>query len=137
MLGFRIDSAELLDKLLKEVVSLQRTALKAPSYGVVCHVETGEEEGGLGLGEGVDGSSAASAAAAGGKKAALSAAEEDGVAAAAGGAGRADASADALAAYYADSNKSFDRPVLFSRELGLAVETPPEGLTLAQLWSAL
>jgi len=44
---------------------------------------------------------------------------------------------DALTAYYAESNKSTDRDPVYSPELGLAVETPPESLTLEQLWSVL
>lgn len=45
--------------------------------------------------------------------------------------------ADAFAAYFADSNKEADRPVVFSAELGLAVEAPPEGLTIDRLWAVL
>jgi len=44
---------------------------------------------------------------------------------------------DALTAYYAESNKSSDREPTFSETLGLAVEKPPEGFTLEQLWSVL
>lgn len=42
---------------------------------------------------------------------------------------------DALTAYYAESNKSSDREPMFSSELGLAVETPPDGLSLEKLWA--
>lgn len=51
--------------------------------------------------------------------------------------GSSEATADAFAAYFADSSKEADRPVTFSSGLGLAVETPPEGLTLERLWAAV
>ena len=44
---------------------------------------------------------------------------------------------DAYAAYLAEGPKEGDRNVIFSTELGLAVESPPPGMTLAQLWVAL
>ena len=51
--------------------------------------------------------------------------------------GSSEATADAFAAYFADSNKEADRPVVFSSDLGLAIEAPPEGITLDKLWAAL
>ena len=51
--------------------------------------------------------------------------------------GSSEATADAFAAYFADSSKEADRPVMFAPALGLAVETPPEGLTLDKLWAVV
>jgi len=49
----------------------------------------------------------------------------------------AEASHDALAAYYADSSKMPDREPEFNSSLGLAVEPLKEGVTIQQLWSVL
>jgi len=52
-------------------------------------------------------------------------------------AGAHGAGGDAYAAYLAEGPKEGDRPVVFSAELGLAVESPPPGMSLAQLWTSL
>jgi Bardet-Biedl syndrome 5 protein len=41
---------------------------------------------------------------------------------------------DAFAMYYADVNKHQDREPVYHPELGLAIETLPEGITLEMLW---
>ncbi|XP_055345505.1 Bardet-Biedl syndrome 5 protein homolog isoform X2 [Paramacrobiotus metropolitanus] len=43
---------------------------------------------------------------------------------------------DALALYYLDNGKG-QRRIIFSREIGLAIEEPPNGMTLADLWNPL
>mmetsp|Transcript_35410 Transcript_35410/g.69325 ORF Transcript_35410/g.69325 Transcript_35410/m.69325 type:complete len:346 (-) Transcript_35410:76-1113(-) len=48
-----------------------------------------------------------------------------------------ESSHDALAAYYADSSKQADREPEFNTYLGLAVEPLKEGVTIQQLWSVL
>lgn len=44
---------------------------------------------------------------------------------------------DAFAMYYADVNKHQDREPVFHPELGLAVESLPEGITLEMLWQCV
>ncbi len=41
---------------------------------------------------------------------------------------------DVFAMYYADTNKQRDREPITHPDLGLAIETLPEGITLDQLW---
>ncbi|GMF28113.1 unnamed protein product [Phytophthora lilii] len=43
-------------------------------------------------------------------------------------------SMDAFAAYYAAVNKNQDRPPTFSKELGLAIESLPDGFSVGDLW---
>ncbi|KAL4172021.1 hypothetical protein KRP22_007196 [Phytophthora ramorum] len=43
-------------------------------------------------------------------------------------------SMDAFAAYYAAVNKNQDRPATFSKELGLAIESLPDGFSVGDLW---
>jgi len=45
-----------------------------------------------------------------------------------------DEGGDVLAAYYADGDKGGDRPPVFDRRLGLAVEALPAGFTTGKLW---
>lgn len=42
---------------------------------------------------------------------------------------------DAFAAYFADGSKEMDRPVVFNSNLGLAIESPPPGLSVEKLWA--
>ncbi|GAV03274.1 hypothetical protein RvY_13722-1 [Ramazzottius varieornatus] len=44
---------------------------------------------------------------------------------------------DALAMYYIDGGNKQDRKIVFSKEIGLAIEEPPNGMTLADLWNPL
>ena len=48
-----------------------------------------------------------------------------------------DEATDTFAAYFADTSKEADRPAVFDEYLGLAVETPREGLTTEKLWAAV
>jgi len=42
-----------------------------------------------------------------------------------------------MAAYYADDGHSSERDIVLSDELGIAIEAPPEGLTLKSLWGVV
>lgn len=44
---------------------------------------------------------------------------------------------DLLAAYYADGGQDEDRQIVYSEELGLAIETLKEGYTLKSLWEVI
>lgn len=44
---------------------------------------------------------------------------------------------DAFVMYYADINKHSDKDPIFNNELGLAVETLPEGITIENLWQCV
>ena len=44
---------------------------------------------------------------------------------------------DAFAIYYADEDREEGRPPTYNDELGLAVETLPEGLSISDLWRAV
>lgn len=44
---------------------------------------------------------------------------------------------DAFAMYYADVNKHQDREPTFHPDLGLAIESLPEGITLEMLWQCV
>ena len=39
--------------------------------------------------------------------------------------------------YYMDGGNKRDRRIIFSKEIGLAIEEPPNGMTLADLWNPL
>jgi hypothetical protein len=39
--------------------------------------------------------------------------------------------------YYLDGGNKSDRRIIFSKEIGLAIEEPPNGMTLADLWNPL
>lgn len=117
LLGFRVDPAEKLAAVLKEITALRAAAMASPDFGITV--------------EGVEAAEKAAADAAGGAggKSAAKITEDVTIDAS------ESAANDAFAAYFADSNKEADRPVVFSPELGLAVESPPEGLTMERLWS--
>jgi Bardet-Biedl syndrome 5 protein len=117
LFGFRVEPPERLAQLEKEVKALREVAFASPDFGVAVVVEEGSGEEGAGAGK---------ALAAGG--------EDVEVVEPAGGAG---AASDAFAAYLAEGHKEGDRAVVFSPELGLAVEAPPAGLTVSQLWATL
>lgn len=44
---------------------------------------------------------------------------------------------DAFAMYYADVNKHGDKEPVFHPDLGLAIETLPEGITIEMLWQCV
>jgi Bardet-Biedl syndrome 5 protein len=120
LFGFRVEPPERMAQLEKEVKALREVAFANPDFGVTVVVEEGGgEEGGAG----------------GGSKGALAAGGED--VEIVEPAGREGAASDAFAAYLAEGHKEGDRAVVFSGELGLAVEAPPAGLTVGQLWATL
>ena len=54
--------------------------------------------------------------------------------------GRTEAAGDAFAAYIADGGggaEGNDRPPVFSKELGLCIETLKPGYTIENLWNAV
>jgi len=51
--------------------------------------------------------------------------------------GAEDGTATTMAAYYADDGHSSERDIVLSDELGIAIEAPPEGLTLKSLWGVV
>ncbi|RYE83664.1 MAG: Bardet-Biedl syndrome 5 protein, partial [Methanosarcinales archaeon] len=115
MLGFRVDPADALDAVHKEVVALRATALASPVFGVEFTLEEKPETlEALRVARVFD--------------------DGEGVIAGADAAGAG--TVDAFAAYFADSNKDTERPLAFHRDLGLAIETPLEGITLEKLWAA-
>ena len=117
LFGFRVEPVERLAQLEKELKALREVAFASPDFGVAVVVEEGSGE---------EGAAAGKALAAGG--------EDVEVVEPAGGAG---AASDAFAAYLAEGHKEGDRAVVFSPELGLAVEAPPAGLSISQLWATL
>ena len=110
MLGFRIDPTSALESCLKELTALQSTSSVSPVFGVEFTVEEKPES--------LDAVTVPHTA--------------DDVEVVSG-----EDTADAFAAYFADSNKEVDRSITFNADLGLAVELPPEGHTLEKLWSVL
>jgi Bardet-Biedl syndrome 5 protein len=44
---------------------------------------------------------------------------------------------DAFAMYYADVNKHGDRDPVYHPDLGLAIESLPEGITIDMLWQCV
>jgi Bardet-Biedl syndrome 5 protein len=114
LFGFRVDPPERLAALEKEVTALRDAAAMAPDFGVNVAVE-GDVDPGVGsalsgVTEDVEVTDASDTHGAGG---------------------------DAYAAYLAEGTKEGDRPVVFSAELGLAIESPPTGLSISQLWTSL
>ena len=127
LLGFKIDPPEALMRALTELVALREAAIARPDFGV--HIETDGD------------ASDADASAVPVRSAAAAAVTEDAEIiedskADGGGRGRG----DAFASYFADggaaSGADGTRHVVFSAQLGLAIEQPPAGLSIEQLWSA-
>ena len=124
LFGFRVEPPERMALLEKEVCALREAFFAAPDFGVQ-FTEEDAEEGGEGGGSGA--------------RASLAAGSEDveivsslRVGREGEGEGR-----DAYAAYLAEGSKAGDRAVVFSSELGLAVEAPPAGMTVSELWHSL
>lgn len=109
MLGFRVDPLSALEGCHKEVTALLAAALEAPIYGIDFTIEEKPE--------GLDALTVARPA----DDVEVVSSDES--------------SSDAFAAYFADSSKESDRPIIFSSDLGLAIETPPEGLSIEKLWA--
>ncbi len=129
LFGFRVEPPERMATLEKEVVALREAFFTAPDFGVSFTVE--EEEGGSG------GSGSGSGGSAG--RPVLAAGSEDVEIISAMRVGRegSEGSRDAYAAYLAEGGKAGDRAVVFSHELGLAVEAPPAGMAVSELWQSL
>jgi Bardet-Biedl syndrome 5 protein len=125
LFGFRVEPQERMAQLEKEVQALREACFTAPDFGVAFSVE---EEGGE------EGAAAAAAAAAAAQQRAPAAGSEDVeiISSSAGGGG-----GDAYATYLAEGSKAGDRAVVYSAELGLAVEAPPPGMTVSELWSSI
>mmetsp|Transcript_42597 Transcript_42597/g.87057 ORF Transcript_42597/g.87057 Transcript_42597/m.87057 type:complete len:351 (+) Transcript_42597:193-1245(+) len=111
VLGFRVDPADKLGLVHKEVQALWETYSSDPVFGVQYSVEEqAPKVQDLKVPQTVDDVEIVDT-------------EE--------------ASRDALAAYYADGTKGFDREPVLNPYLGLAVETLQEGVTMEALWSVL
>ena len=111
ILGFRVDPAEMLQKVFQEVQSLHQIFSATPVFGV--DFSTEEKAAPL--------------------EALTVAREQDDVEI-------TDAEVpthDAAAAYYAEGGKAKDREIVFSTELGLAIEKLPEGYSVKSLWSVI
>lgn len=111
ILGFRVDPAEKLTELIQEVESLHKVFSVNPIFGIDFCIEEKQLE--------------------------LEQLKEKRV--------HDDVeivdddtnTADAFATYYAAANKNKDRDAVYSPELGLAIESLPEGLNVGQLWNIL
>jgi Bardet-Biedl syndrome 5 protein len=125
LFGFRVDPPERLITLEKELIALREAALAAPEFGVSVIIEVTDESGG---GGGVSNTTTSAVIPTHDNI------EDSIVNDMSGDHG---SGGDAYAAYLAEGPKEGDRTVIFSTELGLAVESPPPGMTLAQLWVAL
>ena len=125
LLGFKVDPAAALDKIMAEIVSQHAAAAERPDFGMRVDAGSAAER------------EAAAAAAASAPVRASTIAEDTEVVESDETSGRG----DATAAYFADGAVAggdwalADRPVVFSSLLGLAVELPPAGLTLERLWT--
>jgi Bardet-Biedl syndrome 5 protein len=111
ILGFRVDPADQLHEVFKEIRSLHQVFSVTPIFGVNYTVE----EKPLSL------------------EKLTAVRREDDVEILEEGS----ESADAFAAYYAASTKDRDRDVIFSPELGLAVESLADTLTIDKLWNVV
>lgn len=107
VLGFRIDPVEQLEAVAKEVDALHQVYAETPNFGVKFTVE--------------DSKPPPSELKAAAVEDDVEVVDEDG-----GG--------DVLAAYYADGGSAGDRPPVFDRRLGLAVEALPAGFSTEKLW---
>ncbi|EQC27808.1 hypothetical protein SDRG_14392 [Saprolegnia diclina VS20] len=108
VLGFRVDPEEKLRELFKEIKSLHAVFSVNPIYGVDYAIE--DKPASLDLlkqPRKVDD---------------VEIVQEE------------SSSIDAFAAYYAAANKNQDRPPVFCKDIGLAVESLPEGIALGDLW---
>lgn len=111
ILGFRVDPADRLKDIFKEVNSLWQVFSVNPIFGVEFTVEDRPE--------------ALSQVTVPRTQDDVQILDTDGE------------NAEAFAAYYADGTKSKDKEPVFHPDLGLAVEGLPEGVSLASLWSIL
>ena len=117
ILGFRIDPAERLEEITKEVISLHRTYSESPIFGVEysrsTSLRTEAESRPLNPVAEMD---------------SFDEIDES----------VPDSSTDAFTAYLADGlQQETDRPIVFSPELGICIEQIKEGFSLDTLWQVL
>ncbi|KAG1683555.1 Bardet-Biedl syndrome 5 [Nymphon striatum] len=106
-LGFRIDPQERLQQVLKEISSCHQAHSAEPIFGVEVNFKKQDFQ----------------------VKQEIERVQEDVVI--------EEKDSDLLAAYLADDHQQSDREVIYSDELGLAVEKLKEGYTLANLWQVI
>jgi len=111
ILGFRVDPAEQLQQVFQEVQSLHRIFATTPIFGVDFSTE--------------DKAAPIEQLTVPRTQDDVEIVDTDEVA------------HDASAAYFADGAKRFDREVVLSPELGLAIERLPDGFTAKSLWSVI
>jgi Bardet-Biedl syndrome 5 protein len=111
ILGFRVDPADKLADINKEITSLFTVFSANPIFGV----EFTEEDTALPLD----------------KVRATRVIDDVQIV------GDDDDAVDTLAMYYADAQKSSDREPVFNEKLGLAVESLHNGLTVEKLWNVV
>ncbi|XP_072042114.1 BBSome complex member BBS5-like [Amphiura filiformis] len=110
VLGFRIDPAEKLQEVCKEIQSLHRVYSSSPIFGI--EFENEEEPPSV-------------------EELTVDPVTDDVDIV------NDDEQSDAFAAYFADGDKQKDRPAIFSEELGLAIEKLKDGFTLSNLWQVV
>jgi Bardet-Biedl syndrome 5 protein len=108
ILGFRIDPEEKLHEIFKEIHSLHKIFSVNPIYGIEYEIEEKPQ--------------ALEALKQPRKQDDVEIEESQ------------SSSMDAFAAYYAAANKNQDRAPTYSKELGLAIESLPEGFSIGDLW---
>ncbi|XP_060085835.1 Bardet-Biedl syndrome 5 protein homolog [Ylistrum balloti] len=109
VLGFRIDPAEKLQQVVKEIQSLHRVYSACPLFGVEFETEERIEDS---------------------QDLTVERVQDDVEI-------ENEGTSDAFAAYFADGSKDKDRDPVYSEELGLAIEKLREGFTLHGLWDVL
>ncbi|XP_072179431.1 BBSome complex member BBS5-like [Diadema setosum] len=110
VLGFRIDPAEKLQEVVKEIQSLHRVYSSNPILGVEFEVDDVPQTMDELVVENVQDD--------------IDIVDDD-------------EQSDAFAAYFADGDKQKDRPPVYSEELGLAIEKLKDGFTLSNLWEVV
>ena len=111
ILGFRVDPLDRLKEIFKELHALWQVFAINPIFGVEYSAEDQQPSVG--------------AFAAAGRMEEVRVVDE------------AEDTADVFAAYSADGDKATDREPVYSKELGLAIESLREGTTLDQLWTVV
>lgn len=132
LLGFRLDPPAALEACFKEITALHAAATTAPLFGIEFTPDSSAA-----------GAAAAAAGSGGAKGGAGTGSEGDATKSALRTTDDVeivgdDSASDAFAAYFADSGRDgADKTVVFSAELGLAIEAPPDGLSLEKLWAVV
>lgn len=128
VLGFRMENTSQMDEVVQELRSLWQHFQMKPDLGVQYEMEhhSPEQTSADKLQAHAVGTSSTAAIPSAAEDAVDTEGEHD------------TEGSDAFAAYYADqSARSADREVVYSNEIGLAVEAPPNNASLASLWSVL